>query len=82
MKIAVTTDLTQAIARAISYSAGVVLAQKRVPNAAQLSGELGNNCAQHVVLLLEKFLEEADHAPDETSGPSTHVRVMNEEGEP
>jgi hypothetical protein len=52
----VTPELAQAIASAIAYSAGVVLVQREVPRAAQLAGELGNNCAQHVVLILETFL--------------------------
>jgi len=54
----VTSELAQTIARAIAYSAGVVLVQREVPQAAQLSGELGNNCAQHVVLILETFLRD------------------------
>ena len=50
--------LARAIASAISYSAGVVLAQREVPGAARLAAEVGNNCAQNVLLLLERFLED------------------------
>lgn len=53
----VTPELAQAVARAIARSANVVLVQRCVTKALQLSSELGNNCAQHVVLLLASFFK-------------------------
>jgi hypothetical protein len=51
-------ELGRAIARAIAYSARVVLTQHNVPGAEKLASELGNNCAQNVVLLVDRFLDD------------------------
>jgi hypothetical protein len=54
----VTPELGRAIARAIAYSARVVLTQHNVPGAEKLASELGNNCAHNVVLLVDRFLDD------------------------
>jgi hypothetical protein len=51
-------ELALTIASTIAYSAGVALAAHGVPKAAQLSAEVGNNCAHTVVLILEAFLDD------------------------
>jgi hypothetical protein len=59
-------ELGRAIARAIATGARVVLTQHEIPGAEKLASELGNNCAQNVFLLVERFLDDGILAAPES----------------
>jgi hypothetical protein len=51
-------ELALTIASTITHGAGVTLAAHGVPIATRLAVEVGNNCGQAVLLILEAFLDD------------------------